>query len=458
MRNPLTAKRTAVKMTAVVAVLAALTLSALAIWFGRGSAVTEATSPLTVGLDFNTSGTAANGVYNPSSLPTFESCGTVPLGGQASIDLFVLNVQNLLAFESYISYDSTKLKLVGTQVKMFMNSQSGSAMLDGSQNSPDPTTGILSPADTDGLYVTAAADTGNVSGDTGYGVLARLTFQGIAGGQAAVSIPALDQDNNGTADTGATLRADDPANPGLSTIILNDVSPKDGYFDGPFTNRQGMLVVAQDTDGDGFPDTGCPGVPADNCPTVSNPSQADLDADHQGDACDGDIDGDHYWNAQEIAMGSDPNNAASTPEVCDGVDNDADGQIDEGFDYNSNGTPDCSDATADADVDAIMNPSDTDDDNDKFSDTAEIAVHTNTLKKCPVTTNDYFWPADINNDRHVNITDILSYIPYFLSRNVPGDPVASAGFNKRFDVQPNDRIDIGDILSFIPVFLQQCTP
>jgi hypothetical protein len=41
-----------------------------------------------------------------------------------------------------------------------------------------------------------------------------------------------------------------------------------------------------DTDGDGVIDRN------DNCPTVPNPSQADLDNDGQGDACDADDDGD----------------------------------------------------------------------------------------------------------------------------------------------------------------------
>ena len=48
-----------------------------------------------------------------------------------------------------------------------------------------------------------------------------------------------------------------------------------------------------DTDGDGIPDA------TDNCPALANPDQADLDGDRQGDACDADIDGDGYANAQD---------------------------------------------------------------------------------------------------------------------------------------------------------------
>ena len=38
-------------------------------------------------------------------------------------------------------------------------------------------------------------------------------------------------------------------------------------------------------------------VPPDNCPGVSGDNQADLDGDEQGDACDGDIDGDEVSRA-----------------------------------------------------------------------------------------------------------------------------------------------------------------
>ncbi len=60
-----------------------------------------------------------------------------------------------------------------------------------------------------------------------------------------------------------------------------------------------------DTDGDGVADV------VDNCPQVSNPGQADLDGDGQGDACDNDIDGDGLDNATELILGTFPDNADS---------------------------------------------------------------------------------------------------------------------------------------------------
>ena len=65
-----------------------------------------------------------------------------------------------------------------------------------------------------------------------------------------------------------------------------------------------------DADGDGVPNS------ADNCPTTPNPSQTNTDAgnsalnragtDGLGDACDADIDGDGYTDAQESALGKNP--------------------------------------------------------------------------------------------------------------------------------------------------------
>ncbi|HUR24883.1 MAG TPA: thrombospondin type 3 repeat-containing protein [Candidatus Thermoplasmatota archaeon] len=86
-----------------------------------------------------------------------------------------------------------------------------------------------------------------------------------------------------------------------------------------------------DADGDGIPDacdicpqsgTGCEAdvdgdnVPngADNCDSKPNADQADLDSDGRGDVCDNDRDGDGYSNGRETAHGSDPDDAASTPE------------------------------------------------------------------------------------------------------------------------------------------------
>lgn len=96
----------------------------------------------------------------------------------------------------------------------------------------------------------------------------------------------------------------------------------------PAPTPGGSPDCPSDMDGDGVPDDG------DNCPQNSNPDQADSDGNGVGDACE-DSDGDGWADADELAWGSDPNSAASTPEVfwtgesCyDGLDNDGDGATD----------------------------------------------------------------------------------------------------------------------------------
>ena len=114
-----------------------------------------------------------------------------------------------------------------------------------------------------------------------------------------------------------------------------------------------------DSDGDGVEDR------LDNCPLSANADQANNDGDALGDACDSDDDGDGISDADETAAGSDPLNAASTPEVCDGQDNDLNDGVDEGF-ANTDGDPqaDCVDA---------------DDDNDGISDADEVACGSDPL-------------------------------------------------------------------------------
>ena len=76
-----------------------------------------------------------------------------------------------------------------------------------------------------------------------------------------------------------------------------------------------------DTDNDGIPDD------TDNCPLIANADQLDADSDNFGTVCDCD---DTEATVNE--------NAA---EICDGLDNNCDGNIDEGFDQDGDGFKVC---------------------------------------------------------------------------------------------------------------------
>ncbi|MBM4354750.1 MAG: hypothetical protein FJ109_13345, partial [Deltaproteobacteria bacterium] len=120
----------------------------------------------------------------------------------------------------------------------------------------------------------------------------------------------------------------------------------DGTVDEEFpdTDEDGIAdCMETDKDGDGIPDG------PDNCPLTPNPEQEDFDLDGKGDACDLDDDNDLTADPQDCAP-LDPKIYPGADEVCDGKDNDCDYQVDEGFaDADADGLKDCQDQDDDND-------------------------------------------------------------------------------------------------------------
>ena len=218
---------------------------------------------------------------------------------------------------------------------------------------------------------------------------------------------------------------------------------------------------AGDLDHDSYADAS-----ADNCPTVWNPEQTDTDTLGSGDACDPDIDNDGFRDGSsglnsankglnqqgEWWAGSDPLDNSSTPEVCDGVDNDGDGNVDEGFpDTNAGGPKDCMDDTLDADSDGTGNATDLNDDNnpnaDPFSDIAENYIGTDKDVMCSPAGGPDNDPFDIYIDARADIFDIMEYI----AANALGSSLAADDpeYDRRFDLFIDGKNDIFDIMEYI---------
>jgi len=145
-------------------------------------------------------------------------------------------------------------------------------------------------------------------------------------------------------------------------------------------DSSGCSQIQVDADLDGVCDptrvsTHCIG--SDNCPTAANTNQTNTDVvvappgDGLGDACDPDDDNDGSSDSAELAsagvptgniLASDPLNPASTPEVCDNLDNDLNEGFDEGYPNNDGDT-----LSGHYYADCV----DPDDDNDFFPDSGD---------------------------------------------------------------------------------------
>ena len=126
-----------------------------------------------------------------------------------------------------------------------------------------------------------------------------------------------------------------------------------------------------DDDNDGIIDQ------LDNCPLEKNFTQLDYDFDGAGDACDPDKDGDGEM-ADSDCNDLDETINSLVAEVCDGLDNNCNGKVDEGF--------------PDLDLDSLANCIDKDDDGDGENDETDCepliyGIHHEAMELCDAIDN-----------------------------------------------------------------------
>jgi hypothetical protein len=158
---------------------------------------------------------------NATKVDQIDACASAKLGDKFEVDVVIKGVQNLLAYDLPVSYDPQVLRVVDRNVKLFLQGNSGSQVIDASGQTPDDT----------GVYAVAAVDSADpVAPDSGDGILVRLTFEALKEANTKLSIKPADIDGDRVPDRGILLR-------NIDNAIIGDTNG-DTFFDGPVSDAE----------------------------------------------------------------------------------------------------------------------------------------------------------------------------------------------------------------------------
>lgn len=188
-----------------------LAAAALASSLAALGAAAGAHEPQTrIGIDADPSGNTA------TTLGDIDQCLEISEGDTQAVDIFVQDVENLLAWEAVLTFEPTVVEVVDVDVDLFMGANPGSSVQSVSGDVPD----------SDGRFQVGAFDAADPPApDSGSGVLARITLRGVGPGVSELRLPLSDLDGDGRPDEGPLLR----------DVDVNDIGDVDGdtFFDGP---------------------------------------------------------------------------------------------------------------------------------------------------------------------------------------------------------------------------------
>ncbi len=162
-----------------------------------------------------------------TTVSQIEDCVTADVGDQFQVDVVIMDVTDLLAWEVSLDYDPEILTVVEHDVKLFQGANAGSAPIDISSKTPD----------TSGFHTLSAFESSDPPAvDSGSGVLARVTLEAIKQGESGLRFGNRDLNQDGKQDRGTLLRD-------ASAAIIGD-DTGDDFFDGE--TQDALAVVGGD--------------------------------------------------------------------------------------------------------------------------------------------------------------------------------------------------------------------